>query len=274
MNCPRCRGPLVPHQASRLVLNGCHQCGGVFLDGGASRRVVEALDPNVIATASGVSQSATAQVATDGAIGCPVCNTALDRLPIPAAGVTVDACREHGIWFDRDELQRVVQAVAPPQTQQSGQPMQQPPPPPPMQPPIGGMQSPSYPQPPQQPPMGGMQQPSYPQQPSPAQLSPGMAAGQYVAPGWLDGNQPQAPFGLGGGSGNAPGAMPGMGGMPGQPAAGGEWGLGKTALAVGGGLAAVAGVAYVASHTNIGQQAMGTHQSGFGAVGEVLSKLF
>jgi hypothetical protein len=170
--------------------------------------------------------------------------------------VTVAGCREPGIWFDRAALQRVVPAAAPPQAQQSGQPMQQPPPPPSM----GGMQP------------GYAQQPSYPQQPPPPpaqQLSPGMAPGQYVAPGWLDGNQPQAPFGLGGAQ--TPGAAPGM---PGQPAAGGAWGLGKTALAVGGGLAAVAGVAYVASHTNIGQQAMGTHQSGFGAVGEVLSKLF
>ncbi|MGZ3453009.1 MAG: zf-TFIIB domain-containing protein [Polyangiales bacterium] len=285
MNCPRCRGPLVPHQAARLVMNCCHQCGGVFLDGGASKRVVEALDPNVMATASGVSQQATAQVATEATIGCPMCNNALERLPIPAAGVTVDACREHGIWFDRDELQRVVQAVAPPGTQQQQPPpppsmQQQPPPPPTMQ---QGYQPPSQQQPYQQQPYQQQVYQPPPQQPPAGQLAPGMAPGQYVAPGWLDGNQqPQSPFGFGGGQQGAPppGAMPGAGapggmpGMPGQPQAGGEWGLGKTALAVGGGLAAVAGVAYVASHTHMGQQAMGTHQSGFGAVGEVLSKLF
>ena len=182
MNCPRCRTPLNVQQAGNLVMNCCYQCGGLFLDGIASKRVVDAVDPNAIATANQVSQHARAAVSTDAVAPCPACEKPLDRMPIPAANVTVDVCREHGVWFDRDELQRVVQAVGP--------------------------------------------------------------------------SSQQAP-------------------QPGQEQAGG-WGVGKTALAVGGGLAAVAGVAYVASHTDIGKQAMGVgpHASGFGAVGSVLSKLF
>lgn len=232
MNCPRCRTPLNVQQAGNLVMNCCYQCGGLFLDGVASKRVVAAVDPNAIATANQVSQGARGAVATDAVAPCPGCEKALERMPIPAANVTVDVCREHGVWFDRDELQRVVQAVGP-----------------------ASQQAPAAPPPAPAP---------LPQQ----QLAPGMAAGQYVAPGWLA-EGAQKPFG----------GMPQMGApvqqqQPGQEQGG--WGVGKTALAVGGGLAAVAGVAYVASHTDIGKQAMGIgpHASGFGAVGKVLSKLF
>ena len=231
MDCPRCRTPLTVQNEGRLVMNCCYQCGGLFLDGPSSKRVVDAVDTNAVAAANQVSQRAHAAVATDAVVPCPACTKALDRMPIPAAGVTVDVCREHGVWFDRDELQRVVQAVAP----QQAAPQQTAP------------------------------QPAAPV----ANLAPGMAAGQYVAPGWMD-ESATKPFG----------GMPQMGAptgqqqQPGQP--GGGWGAGKTALAVGGGLAAVAGVAYVASHTDLGRQIMGggPHASGFGAVGNVLGKLF
>jgi Zn-finger nucleic acid-binding protein len=215
MNCPRCQTPLTVQQAGNLAMNCCYQCGGLFLDGAASKRVVDAVDPAAVAASQQVSSHARSAVATDGVAPCPLCAKPTDRMPIPAANVTVDVCREHGVWFDRDELQRVVQAVAP-----------APPPQPPMQ--------------------------------------PGMAAGQYVAPGWLD-ESAQKPFG----------GMPQMGAQTPQGQQQG-WGAGKTALAVGGGLAAVAGVAYVASHTDLGKQVMGVgpHASGFGAVGSVLSKLF
>lgn len=214
MNCPRCQTPLQVQNADRLVMNCCYQCGGLFLDGASSKRVVDAVDPNAVAAANQVSQYARANVATDAIAPCPMCNKALDKMPIPNANVTVDVCREHGVWFDRDELQRVVQAVG--------------------------------------------QQPV----PAPQQaLPPGMAAGQYVAPGWLDPNAAK-PFG----------GMPQMGTPTGEQAGG--WGVGKTALAVGGGLAAVAGVAYVASNTDLGRQVLGTNQAGFGAIGGVLSKLF
>jgi len=288
MNCPRCRTPLTPQQAQRLVMHCCYTCGGLFLDGAASRRVVEAVDPSAMAAAQQASQSAQRAVATDAVAPCPVCTRALDRMPIPAASVTVDVCGEHGVWFDRDELQRVVQAVAPQRTtpvpmapqgapNAGMQPMQ----PIPGQPipgqPMGMQPIPGQPMaaPPMAPPM------------APANAGPmpaGMAPGQYVAPGWLD-DSAQKPFGgmpSLGASMQQPGqpAMPGMQppgapAMPGQPGPGG-WGLGKTALAVGAGVAAVAGVAYVASHSSVGRQAMGVgpHASGFGAVGDVLSKLF
>lgn len=231
MNCPRCGVPLTAQQADRFLMHCCFQCGGLFLDGATSKRVVDALDPKAIEASDHASRHARANVATDAIAPCPVCTKALDRMPIPAAQVSVDVCREHGVWFDRDELHRVVRAVAP---SSQAAPVQQ--------------QAPVSNQP----------------------LPPGMAPGQYVAPGWLD-DSAQKPFG----------GMPSLGTPVGQQpqAAPGQdqgWSTGKKVAVVGAGVAAVAGVAYVASHTDLGRQAMGVgpHASGFGAIGQALSKLF
>src|SRR4051812_34372909 len=115
MNCPRCNVALEAHQAPRVLLYGCAGCGGLWLDGEASRRVVEAIDPNVVSAADDESRRARSlQVDVAKAAPCPVCTQPMKRMPIEQARVDVDACEAHGVWFDRDELQRVIRAVAPP----------------------------------------------------------------------------------------------------------------------------------------------------------------
>jgi len=213
MNCPRCAVPLTAQQADRFLMHCCFQCGGLFLDGATSKRVVDALDPMAIKASDHAAQNARANVATDAIAPCPMCAKPLDRMPIQAANVTVDICREHGVWFDRDELHRVVRAVAPSEAPRATQ----------------------------------------------QQLPPGMAAGQYVAPGWLD-ESAQKPFG----------GMPSLGTPAGQQQQPGQgqgqnqgWSTGQKLAVAGAGVAAVAGVAYFASNPQ-----------GFGAIGTTLSKLF
>src|SRR5215813_4524489 len=111
MDCPRCRTPLDSHQAARLVLHGCTTCGGIWLDADASQRVVESIDPSVIAAADQEGMSARVRPNTDAAAQCPVCQRALNKMPIEQARVIVDACPGHGVWFDKDELQIVVRSV-------------------------------------------------------------------------------------------------------------------------------------------------------------------
>ena len=233
MNCPRCNLELDSHQATRVLLHGCPGCGGVWLDGEASRRVVEAIDPTVVGAADEESRRARQlQVDVARVAPCPVCAQPLRRMPIEQAQVDVDACAQHGVWFDRDELQRVIRAVAPPAPTAA-----------------------QYFSPTNEP---------------PAPMAPAGSANVNAMPAaafFTDDSSAAPPM---------PGAAPGA-----APGAGGGWGLGKTALAVGGGVAAVAGVGYLATHTNLGRQALsGVMGSGGGAgpslsdVGSVISRLF
>jgi Zn-finger nucleic acid-binding protein len=279
MNCPRCNVPLEPHQASRVLLHGCAQCGGLWLDGEASRRVVEAIDPTVMTAADAESRRARAlQVDVTRVAPCPVCAQPLKRMPIDQAHVDVDACEQHGVWFDRDELQRVISAVAPPPAQ-NAQPMQPPatqaaqPMPPAASPTAQPMQQPAAPAP-----GGGFPAAAFfsPTNEAPAPLQQPGSAGSA---GTNVNAMPAAAFftDTGGGSPQAPG-VPGVPGAPGAPqAGGGGWGLGKTALVVGGGVAAVAGVGYLATHTDVGRRVI-SGATGPGPslsdVGSVISRLF
>ena len=43
---------------------------------------------------------------------CPECGTLMNRVNFAArSGVIVDVCRGHGTWFDRDELQHIVEFI-------------------------------------------------------------------------------------------------------------------------------------------------------------------
>ena len=42
-------------------------------------------------------------------IPCPICHELMNRVNFANfSGVIVDVCREHGTWFDRDELRRAL----------------------------------------------------------------------------------------------------------------------------------------------------------------------
>ena len=43
---------------------------------------------------------------------CPECHTLMNRINFAGhSGVIVDVCRGHGTWFDRDELQHIVEFI-------------------------------------------------------------------------------------------------------------------------------------------------------------------
>lgn len=51
-------------------------------------------------------------VDTRGTVACPECGQAMERSVAGQTGVEIDVCREHGTWFDRDELGRIARAHA------------------------------------------------------------------------------------------------------------------------------------------------------------------
>ena len=45
-------------------------------------------------------------------VPCPECNQLMNRVNFAhCSGVVVDVCKGHGTWFDRDELQQIVEFV-------------------------------------------------------------------------------------------------------------------------------------------------------------------
>jgi Zn-finger nucleic acid-binding protein len=121
--CPRCPerppSPLVAHVSGDVVLDECGRCGGMYVERRTFDRLVTdrekqsaifaALDP---AQAAAAPQPMTAQNATVAYLRCPDCGGLMNRTNFgKRSGVIIDVCAPHGIWFDRDELRRVLEFV-------------------------------------------------------------------------------------------------------------------------------------------------------------------
>jgi Zn-finger nucleic acid-binding protein len=112
LRCPRCRTTLFRATSVTIEIHGCEQCGGIWLDKQSGLRLREELDARALAIAEGTSLMASQEVDTQPlGIPCPACGVALERSRSKVAPVDLDSCRSHGTWFDRTELERVVQAI-------------------------------------------------------------------------------------------------------------------------------------------------------------------
>ena len=109
--CPECRIPLAASAVGALQVEQCDRCGGLWL-------------PLEIFESLAADREARGQVlgALPGGPGrgevleanvryrpCPECGNLMNRTNYGRiSGVVLDACKGHGLWFDRDELRRVL----------------------------------------------------------------------------------------------------------------------------------------------------------------------
>jgi hypothetical protein len=99
--CPRCGEPLDPG-ADRV---NCAACKGVMIEDQYLRPVIEQslavpLDALPLEERS----------AKDPALICPACRTPMTTHTL--YGIEIDRCAKHGLWFDGDELRRVLEEAA------------------------------------------------------------------------------------------------------------------------------------------------------------------
>jgi Zn-finger nucleic acid-binding protein len=100
--CPRCSGRELRFLADRYA---CDECQGVFVENAALEALVEEMTsaPWQIPTAGGAP----------GPRACPICAATLGVETLE--GASIDRCQAHGVWFDPQELEAVLQhAGAPP----------------------------------------------------------------------------------------------------------------------------------------------------------------
>jgi len=112
VTCPRCHGALHFGSTKSGPMYGCGVCGGIWLDRAMSERLTRALDSDTLALADSASHHARKRVETSAPLTCPSCAGSLTRRTVANARVEVDACPDHGTWFDRDELQKVARGFA------------------------------------------------------------------------------------------------------------------------------------------------------------------
>lgn len=116
LSCPRCGRSLVAHLTGDTLIDQCDGCGGLWIDQSAfdallARREQEA------GAAGALSNPRAGPAAVNVAAGvvyvkCPECQRVMSRRNFARrSGVIIDVCHAHGIWFDRDELPKVLDFV-------------------------------------------------------------------------------------------------------------------------------------------------------------------
>ncbi len=110
--CPRCNIPMRAKEIGEFHLIGCDKCAGVFVPHDVFEMMQEKRD-SVVFSAIAPSKGQIPVESNAGYVRCPVCKQMINRVNFAKiSGVIVDVCREHGIWFDGGEIEKIMDFVA------------------------------------------------------------------------------------------------------------------------------------------------------------------
>lgn len=115
-SCPRCRVGLESIAVGSASLRECARCDGLWVDAASFERIVgereeqsAVLGAAALLPKQGAGGGGPEQVRY---VPCPECGELMNRVNFArCSGVVVDVCKGHGIWFDRDELRRIVEFI-------------------------------------------------------------------------------------------------------------------------------------------------------------------
>ena len=92
----------------------CEQCLGLWLDVPSFEKICADREQQsaVLGAASHAPTGAAAENSKVKYVPCPECAQLMNRINFArCSGVIVDICKQHGTWFDRDELSRIVEFI-------------------------------------------------------------------------------------------------------------------------------------------------------------------
>ncbi len=112
--CPRCGVKMSPVKVGKTHLNECRRCGGLWVDTASFQQLCDDREDQeqVLGTALPAAGRPLDVSANRMYVPCPACNKLMNRVNFAScSGVIVDWCKEHGTWFDKDELRRIVEFI-------------------------------------------------------------------------------------------------------------------------------------------------------------------
>jgi len=114
--CPRCVVEMVLVKVGPRSLNECTQCGGLWVSRDTLQEICTSQEEQE-AILGYDFQPLPSPGALPGKtdrlyVPCPECSKLMNRRNFAGcSGIVIDWCKAHGTWFDRRELQRIVQFI-------------------------------------------------------------------------------------------------------------------------------------------------------------------
>jgi Zn-finger nucleic acid-binding protein len=112
--CPRCKGGLRTRAVGATSVIECSHCGGLWLAHTAFEGLCQRIDEGKLVARS-MPAAQVRRAAVDDAVAylpCPACRQLMNRKNFGgSSGVILDVCREHGVWLDHAELEKVLRFI-------------------------------------------------------------------------------------------------------------------------------------------------------------------
>jgi Zn-finger nucleic acid-binding protein len=114
--CPRCRQPLAAIALGATKAMECPWCSGLWIDTATFNQICQDREKqaDVIREDLPPLPPGLADFSLDAVryVPCPVCKKLMNRVNFAhCSGVILDICKGDGVWFDRDELRRIVEFI-------------------------------------------------------------------------------------------------------------------------------------------------------------------
>jgi Zn-finger nucleic acid-binding protein len=109
-DCPRCRRGLDVLAIGETVLRECQRCGGLWSDVETFESICSDRErQSAVLSFGGKRERTAAPPIKISYVPCPDCKQLMNRSNFArASGVIIDVCKKHGVWFDAEELPRII----------------------------------------------------------------------------------------------------------------------------------------------------------------------
>ena len=111
--CPRCKLKLEIVKIDSASIRECTKCGGLWSGIEAFEELCANKEQQVAVL--GLFSDRTdrsVKPATIAYVPCPDCKQLMNRSNFArTSGVIIDLCKKHGVWFDRDELPKIIEFI-------------------------------------------------------------------------------------------------------------------------------------------------------------------
>ena len=110
--CPRCRIEMPSIQVGATALRECSRCEGLWVDVRSFEKICADREEQSAVMGTAGPASGNPEVSKVKYVPCPECSQLMNRMNFArCSGVIVDICKNHGTWFDREELSRIIQFI-------------------------------------------------------------------------------------------------------------------------------------------------------------------
>lgn len=115
LRCPGCDGDMAAVRVGTARMHQCAGCGSAWLSPDAFASLCadrEARGALAAAVGGGATPASLRHAQRVRYVHCAVCRGIMNRVNFGhASGIIIDVCKDHGVWFERDELRGVLSFI-------------------------------------------------------------------------------------------------------------------------------------------------------------------